>query len=318
MESPEIIDRAVLNERRLTELADQVDPAIGEASSMIGAMTAEIMRRSLRGGVVQIGRELSAFVGQEVDLQIAEQRPLIEKTAAITATEVARGEVEAVRHAASEQAERLSARIDDATRLAQEEAKIVARDLAGRLEVTSRLAQEHTQSVARDFTGRLEETSKKAHEKIEIVAKAADDTARQTNEVATSLSRLAPDGSRRSRNAHAQRDSKGIHRANRAIQGSRSSGYSEACGTAQQARSDHHPTRQRTKRLETGIAAHLPDQSRSAFAGDRRRSPHQRIIGQTPRNPRTAPRPPGFLRSAFLEEETETHQDRGDGRYRGN
>jgi hypothetical protein len=189
MKSTEIIDRNVLSERRLTELADQVDPAIGEASSVIGAMTTEIVRRSLRGGVLQIGRELSAFVGQEVDLQIAEQRPVIEKTAAITATEVARGEVEAVRQAASEQAQRLSARIDDATRLAQEEAKTVARDLAARLEETSRLAQEQTQSIARDLTGRLEETSKKAHQQIEIVAKVADDTARQTNEATTSLSR---------------------------------------------------------------------------------------------------------------------------------
>jgi hypothetical protein len=189
MKATEIIDRNVLNERRLTDLADQVDPSIGEASSVIGAMTAEIMRRSLRGGVMQIGRELSVFVGQEVDLQIAEQRPLIEKTAAITATEVARGEVEAVRQAASEQAQRLGARIDDATRLAQEEAKIVARDLAGRLEETSRLAQEQTQSVAREFTGRLEETSKNAHQRIDVVAKVADDTARQTNEATTSLSR---------------------------------------------------------------------------------------------------------------------------------
>jgi hypothetical protein len=184
MKSTEIVDRSVLNERRLTELADQVDPAIGDAASVLGAMTTEIVRRSLRGGVMEIGRELSVFVGQEVELQLAEQRPLIEKTAAMTATEVARGEVDAVRQAASEQAQRLAARIDEATQLAQQEAKLVARDLAGRLEEKSRLAHEQTQSVARDLTGRLEETSRLAHEQAQSVARELADRLEENSRLA--------------------------------------------------------------------------------------------------------------------------------------
>src|SRR5438876_3236547 len=104
MKTTEIVTGGgALNELHLTELADHLDPAIGEATAVMGAMATEIIRRSLRGGVLQIGRELSSYVGQQVEREITEQRPLIEKTAAETATEVARGEVDAVRQAANEQ-----------------------------------------------------------------------------------------------------------------------------------------------------------------------------------------------------------------------
>src|SRR5687767_5972521 len=119
MKTTEIVTGGVLNERHLSQLADQMDPAIGEATSVMGAMATEIIRRSLRGGVLSIGRELSTYVGQQVELQIVEQRPMIEKAAAETATEVARGEVEAVRRTAQEQDEELAARIEDTARQAQ-------------------------------------------------------------------------------------------------------------------------------------------------------------------------------------------------------
>ncbi len=164
MKNTQIVQRGVLDDRQLlSELVEEVDPVIGEASSAIGAMTTEIVRRALRGGVLQVGREISQFVGNEVHQQIVEQQPLIEKTAAITATEVVRNEVEALRQAATEQDQRLTGRIDDATRQSQEQ----------------------TQTIARDLAGRLEETSKK----VEVVARTADDTARQTSQTAAQLSR---------------------------------------------------------------------------------------------------------------------------------
>ena len=97
MDKTQIVSRGVLDERQhLSELVEEIDPVIGEASSAIGAMTTEIIRRALRGGVMQVGREISQFAGDEVRQQIIEQQPLIEKTAAIAATEVARGEVDLV------------------------------------------------------------------------------------------------------------------------------------------------------------------------------------------------------------------------------
>lgn len=167
MKTTEILNRGALNDGHLTELVDQLDPAIGEASSVMGAMATEVIRRSLRGGVLQIGRELSGYVSQQVEQEIVEQRPMIEKTAAETATEVARGEIDAVRQAAIEQAQQLAARIEDAARQAQDRAETVARDL----------------------TGRLDETSRRTHDKIETVARVIDDTARHTNEATAMLAR---------------------------------------------------------------------------------------------------------------------------------
>src|SRR5262245_59471699 len=97
MKTTEILSRGALNEMHLSQLVDQLGPSIGEGTSVMGAMVTEVIRRSLRGGVLQIGRELSNYVGEQVELQIVEQRPLIEKAAAEMATEVARGEVDAVR-----------------------------------------------------------------------------------------------------------------------------------------------------------------------------------------------------------------------------
>jgi hypothetical protein len=167
MKARDITDRGALTNVHLTELADQLDPAIGEASSVLGALTTELIRRSLRGGVLQIGRELSGYVATQVEQEIVEQRPLIEKTAGELATEVARNEVQAVRQAANDQAQQLAARIDD----------------------TSRQAQAQAETVARDLTGRLEESSRQTHEKIDSVSRVVHDTARHSSEATASLAR---------------------------------------------------------------------------------------------------------------------------------
>ena len=154
MKTTEIV-RGALTDPSMTDLLDQLDPAIGEASSVMGAMATEVIRRSLRGGVLQIGRELNGYVALQVEQQIVEQRPAIEKAAAEMATEVARGEVDAVRQAARDQGQQLAGRIEDA----------------------SRQAQQQVETVARDLTGRLDESARQTFEKIDTVAKTADDVA---------------------------------------------------------------------------------------------------------------------------------------------
>ncbi|MCI0680792.1 MAG: hypothetical protein L0Y71_01700 [Gemmataceae bacterium] len=199
MKTTEIVHGA-LTDPHLTDMLDQLDPAIGEASSVMGAMATELIRRSLRGGVLQIGRELSGFVGQQVELHLVEQRPSIEKTAALTATEVARGEVDAVRHAAQEQDQQLALRIDDASRQAQHQVETVARDLTGRLDETARQTHEKVETVARDLTGRVDETARQTHEKVETVARdltgRLDETARQTHEKIETVAKAADDTAR--------------------------------------------------------------------------------------------------------------------------
>jgi hypothetical protein len=144
MKTTEMLGPDTLNERRLSDLVDQMDPAIGEASSVMGAMATEVIRRSLRGGVLQIGRELTGYVCQQVEMQIVEQRPMIEKAAAETATEVARGEVDGVRQAASEQGQQLAARIDDASRETHRQLETVTKSI----DDTARHAEAATTSLA--------------------------------------------------------------------------------------------------------------------------------------------------------------------------
>jgi hypothetical protein len=171
MKTTEIVGGGALTERHLAELVQQIDPAIGEASSVMGAMATEVIRRSLRGGVLQIGRELSGYVGQQVEQQIVEKRPLIEKAAAETATEVARGEVEAVRQAASEQGQQLAARIEDASRQVHEKIDTVARtvdDTARQSsEATTSLAQTLQTEVAAVETRTLDTARKEFTQEIE-------------------------------------------------------------------------------------------------------------------------------------------------------
>ena len=63
-------------------LAGNMDQAIGEATVVMGAVVTELMRRSLRGGVLKVGEQLGAYVGERVDQTIAERRPAIEQAAA--------------------------------------------------------------------------------------------------------------------------------------------------------------------------------------------------------------------------------------------
>src|SRR5690349_12159416 len=84
-------------------LVERMDPAIGEATSVMGAMLTELLRRTLRGGVRQVGDELQAFVAEKVDETIFDRRPVLEqiahetadKSAREAATEVATEEVRA-------------------------------------------------------------------------------------------------------------------------------------------------------------------------------------------------------------------------------
>src|SRR4051812_45118440 len=83
-------------------LVERMDPAIGEATTVMGAMMTELLRRTLRGGVLQIGEQLEGYVAEKVDTTIAERTPAIEQAAAevaehtarSAATEVAKEEVQ--------------------------------------------------------------------------------------------------------------------------------------------------------------------------------------------------------------------------------
>src|SRR5262245_23378072 len=162
-----------VNSDQLTApLLERMDPAIGEASSVMGAMVTELIRRSLRGGVLHIGQELDTFVAERVTVTLQEKTPLLEQrtceladhTARAAATEVAREEVGVLEQKTRAGQERLEVRIEEAARAAQEQTTEVARGLTGRIAEVEQHAADGTVQASRDLTARIEETEKRVTE----------------------------------------------------------------------------------------------------------------------------------------------------------
>lgn len=139
-------------------LADNMDQAIGEATTVMGAMVTELMRRSLRGGVLKIGEQLEGYVADRVDLTLAERRPAIEQaaaavaeqTASTTAAKVAGEEVFALEQRTTEAARSLAAQIEQADRT-----------LSGRIEQGDQHVIEVTREATRELSGQIEQAEKR-------------------------------------------------------------------------------------------------------------------------------------------------------------
>jgi hypothetical protein len=124
-------------------LAGSMDQAIGEATTVMGAVMTELMRRSLRGGVLKVGEQLESYVGECVALTIAESRPVIEETAATVAEQTAHSTAAKI---VGEEVYALEQRTTEATR-----------SLAGQIEEADRRAKAATTEVAQTLTGRIDE-----------------------------------------------------------------------------------------------------------------------------------------------------------------
>jgi hypothetical protein len=172
-------------------LAGSMDQAIGEATVVMGTLVTELMRRSLRGGVLKVGEQLESYVGECVDHTIAERRPHIEQaataaaeqTAINTASKVASEKVFVLEQRTTEVAHELSGRIEEkAQRLAgdieeaerrtraaaDEKAQRLAgeieekgQQLSARIEEGDRQAIQVTRETARELTGQIEEAEKR-------------------------------------------------------------------------------------------------------------------------------------------------------------
>jgi hypothetical protein len=157
-------------------LADRMDTAIGEASSVMGSVMTELIRRSLRGGVLHIGEELHGYVCERVDATIVEKTPVLEniasdvadRTARTAATEIAKEETEALARETRESDSRLAAQIEQTAASAQQATTEVARDLTVKIEVTKKEVEKHatdtTEEAARGLTTKIVEAEKRACE----------------------------------------------------------------------------------------------------------------------------------------------------------
>jgi hypothetical protein len=136
--------------RPSSSLVERMDASIGEATTMMGAVMSELLRRTLRGGVAQIGDQLHTYVAEKVDATIVDRTPAIEQaavevaehTARIAATEIAVEEVKGL----------------------EQRTREMDRELASQIELTARAGQEATAQTARDLATRIEETEKRVSE----------------------------------------------------------------------------------------------------------------------------------------------------------
>lgn len=167
-------------------LADRLDPAIGEASSVMGAMLTELVRRALRGGVVQIGEDLHGFAREKVLSTIDDHRPVLEQissevadqVARTAATEIAREEIQVVDQRHRETAEQLATRLQETSRQVEEKTQSLSthlqetehkveqstQELSNRIDKTARHAEEINRETARELVGQIEQASQRVSE----------------------------------------------------------------------------------------------------------------------------------------------------------
>jgi hypothetical protein len=151
-------------------LADSMDQSIGEVTTVMGAMITELMRRSLRGGVLKIGEELQTLVVDKVDSAVAERVPEMERaamaaaeqTAQIAAAKVAAEEVHALDVKTGETTRRLESRIEGVGQEARGVVEEKAQALTGRIE-----------ERAQALTGKIDEVDRRASEATRQAAEAA-------------------------------------------------------------------------------------------------------------------------------------------------
>jgi chromosome segregation ATPase len=152
-------------------LVERLDPSIGEATSVVGATLTELLRRTLRGGVMRIGNQMHGYVSQKVDTVLAERTPAIEQRAAEVADQTART---AATEVATEEVHALAQRTQESER-----------QLAAQIEATAQAAQEQTTETAQSLATQIQETERRAQTALEETARTVQQETAQTAEALT-------------------------------------------------------------------------------------------------------------------------------------
>jgi hypothetical protein len=161
-------------------LAERLDPAIGEATSVMGAVVTELMRRSLRGGVMRIGDELNGYVNEQVDQVIADRTPALEelastvadKTARVAATEVAVEEVHALEARTTESDRQLSAEIVASRQAAEQSTAEAARSLTDHIQATGKNTLQAAHAKLAEETQGLVRKIEEAEQRVQTTVRA--------------------------------------------------------------------------------------------------------------------------------------------------
>lgn len=150
-------------------LPEQLDDAIGEASTGIGVMLSELVRRSLKGGVANIDQTLKGFAEDQVHSAVEQQMPQVAETASTVA-------------------ESTSARlIHEQVTPAVDQLTGEVRAFEGKLEIeTERLGQQFNETTA-DTARRMAESTALTERRLSESAAEADRRLTETSEHIGSL-----------------------------------------------------------------------------------------------------------------------------------
>jgi hypothetical protein len=176
-EVPTMNQMPVELDNKNSPLAERMDESIGEATTVLGAVLTELVRRTLKGGVTQIGHQLEGFVGEKVDEIISDRLPGVERAAAeaadgvarSTALDVARREVASLEQQTRETALDLTGRIDRTERGARLLAEALKQELLGSLADVTLTVQRTTGQLQRELTTRITDSDQAAQQRAEDV-----------------------------------------------------------------------------------------------------------------------------------------------------
>lgn len=147
-------------------LVERLDPALADATTGMGTLLSELIRRTLRGGVQRIDEELQSQVDEKVDATVAEKIPLIESAAGQAAEAKARQLVGQECQAIQQEVKKTAGRLDG--QLAQTRIELASTE--------DKLAETRTQLAAAQH--RLTETQKDLGQQIAATSHRVEKTAR--------------------------------------------------------------------------------------------------------------------------------------------
>ncbi len=167
-------------------LVERLDPALGEASSGIGVLLSEFVRRTLRGGVAKIEEEIDGLVDEKVDLTVSNRMPAFEEAATKTAESKARivaGEaVDQVRKEVNESSEKLEQQIVDTREEAEKSIISTSEKLTSDISSTEQRARDLVNNQITDLAQKSQKTYLNVLEKLDALTNQSSGLAQQLSQ----------------------------------------------------------------------------------------------------------------------------------------
>lgn len=151
-------------------LPEQLDDAIGEASTGIGVMLSELVRRSLKGGVANIDSTLQGFAEAQVHSAVEQQMPALTEAASTvaesTSARVIQEQVTPTVNQLTGQVQAFEGKLETETERLGQQVTETAADTARRLEESSAETARRLQESSVETERRLSETAAEADRRL--------------------------------------------------------------------------------------------------------------------------------------------------------